>query len=148
MRNTLAGKRLEGTGFMTDTSLAAYDSILPHASRLARQVYGVIARGGATCEECETALGMKHQTASARIRELKDKHLVRDSGRRRKTTSGRLAAVMVVYEVSSDCKHDRTKWIDEPVNKRYGWLRTECECGQFMGYRDKRNDVKNHDIDI
>lgn len=123
-----------------DTSLAAYDSILPHASRLARKVYGVIKRAGATCEEVERALGMKHQTASARIRELKDKHLVRDSGQRRKTTSGRLAAVMIVYQPSTSCDHARTKWKDSPVEKRFGWLRTECECGKFVGYRDGGND--------
>jgi len=130
-------------------SLAAYNSILPHASRLAQDVFRVISRGGATCEECETALGMKHQTASARCRELRDRGLVRDSGRRRKTSSGRWAAVLVVVGNSlAGCDHARPKWIDEPVEKRYGWLRTECSCGKFMGYRDKRNDRKNDDHDI
>ena len=53
---------------MSETSQLAYESILPHASRLAQDVFRVISRGGATCEECETALGMKHQTASAMCR--------------------------------------------------------------------------------
>jgi hypothetical protein len=46
--------------------------------------------GGATCSEVEDALGLKHQTASARIWELKGGHtkhplpiLIRDSGERR-----------------------------------------------------------------
>jgi len=132
-----------------DLSLAAYDSIIPHASRLAKRVFVYILEQGshgATCEECEFELAMQHQTCSARITELKDSRLVRDSGRRRETSSGRLAAVLVVVSNSlADCDHARPKWIDSIVEKRYGWLRTECRCGKFMGYRDKRNDKKNDD---
>jgi len=136
---------------MTDTSKLAYDSILPHASRLAQDVFARIADAGshgATCDELECILDMRHQTCSARIRELKDKRVIRDSGRRRETRSGRYAAVLVSNTTLSGCDHDRNKWIDSLVEKRYGWLRTECRCGQFIGYRDKRNDVKNDDYDI
>jgi predicted transcriptional regulator len=52
--------------------------------------------GGATCDECEHELDLRHQTASARIRELVQMGLLRDSGRTRKTRSGRAA---VVWEV-------------------------------------------------
>ncbi len=51
---------------------------------------------GLTCEEVETKLTMKHQTASARIRELQDLGIIEDRGIRRKTTSGRPAAVWIL----------------------------------------------------
>lgn len=54
---------------------------------------------GATCDEVEQALGMSHQTASARIRELAtDNHL--DTNGERPTRTGRAAAVYIVRGVS------------------------------------------------
>lgn len=50
---------------------------------------------GATCDEIEAGLGMRHQTASARLAEARRLWLVWDSGERRKTRSGRSAAVYV-----------------------------------------------------
>lgn len=50
---------------------------------------------GATDEEIEEALGLRHQTASARRRGLCIKHKVRDSGATRATSSGRQATVWV-----------------------------------------------------
>lgn len=50
---------------------------------------------GLTSEEVEQALGLRHQTASARIRELVQAGRVRDSGRRRQVRSGRWARVWV-----------------------------------------------------
>jgi len=104
---------------MTDTSALAYESILPHASRLAKRVFVYIldqGSHGATCEECEFELAMQHQTVSARITELKDTRLVHDSGRRRETSSGRWAAVLVVVgNRFADCDHARSKWIDSLV---------------------------------
>ena len=52
---------------------------------------------GATCEEVEKALNLKHQTASARLWELcgngkHDKRIIKTE-ERRKTTSGRFARV-------------------------------------------------------
>jgi len=47
---------------------------------------------GATCDDVEVALGMKHQTASARIRELAQIGLIASRGVR-KTRSGRNATV-------------------------------------------------------
>lgn len=123
-----------------NTSHAAYESILPHVSRLARDVYRAIeaaGRRGMTCEECEIQLGMKHQTASARIRELKDERvrLVVDSGRRRATTSGRQAAVMVISAMAAqECDHGRSKWVETQYDSKR--IRTTCRCGKFIGYRN------------
>lgn len=50
-------------------------------------------RGGATCDEIEVALGLRHQTASARIRELVEAGKLVDSDERRPTRSGRDAVV-------------------------------------------------------
>lgn len=47
---------------------------------------------GATCDDVEVALGMKHQTVSARIRELVQMNLIVPRGVR-KTRSGRNATV-------------------------------------------------------
>ena len=45
---------------------------------------------GMTCEELEIELGLRHQTCSARVRELMQEGVVRQCGSR-KTTSGRWA---------------------------------------------------------
>lgn len=51
-------------------------------------------RAGATCDEVEAALGMTHQTASARVHELMRAGVIEPVGKR-KTRSGRGATVWV-----------------------------------------------------
>jgi len=77
-----------------ETSREAAESIAPRTSRLAERVLTYI-RGanGATCFEIEEGLEMAHQTASARVWELRKAGRIRDSGVRRKTGSGRRAVV-------------------------------------------------------
>lgn len=78
-------------------STEAHESIKYEASRLRERVRAWVAgRGsfGATVDEIELGLGMSHQTASARASELKATQQVVDSGLRRKTRSGRNAAVL------------------------------------------------------
>jgi hypothetical protein len=85
----------------SDTSQQAADSIAPSASALRQIVLEAIRsrrRDGATCDEIEASLAMKHQTASARITELKADQSVVDSGARRRTRSNRNAAVLVAAE--------------------------------------------------
>jgi hypothetical protein len=80
----------------SDTSRQAASSIEPDARTL-RGIVLAFVRGrsdnGATCDEVEIELGLRHQTASARIRELVQAKFLRDSGVRRLTRSGRGAAV-------------------------------------------------------
>jgi hypothetical protein len=86
----------------SDTSTAAADSIVLAASRLRESVYNRIAQVGEcgmTCDEVEAALAMRHQTASARIYELRHMSRLVDSGMRRTTRSGRLAVVWVAAMV-------------------------------------------------
>ena len=56
----------------TETSRDAAESILEHVNGMCRKVYDCVAAmpGGLTCEQVEQITGMKHQTVSARIRDL------------------------------------------------------------------------------
>lgn len=83
----------------TDTSIAAAGEIAGDAASLRERVWRYIdspGHWGRTCDEVEYALAMRHQTASARIRELVLAGRLIDSGERRLTRSGRRAAVYVV----------------------------------------------------
>jgi hypothetical protein len=78
------------------TSISAAAEIAPHAAKLRLAVYQQIiccGQFGATDDEIEVALKLRHQTVSARRRELVLLSQVTDSGRRRKTRSGRSAIV-------------------------------------------------------
>lgn len=80
------------------TSRAAAARALPRSGSDRRRVYDLIAaRGaeGATDDEIEVALGLPHQTASARRNGLRDDGWVADSGRRRPTRTGAEATVWV-----------------------------------------------------
>ena len=100
-----------------DTSKEAAESIEPHLARMEKQVLdeirlfsmkytdqnmttGEVTTGclGRTDEEIEDATGLKHQTASARRRELVLKGLVEHTGEYRRTRSGRRAKVWRVKE--------------------------------------------------
>jgi predicted ArsR family transcriptional regulator len=79
----------------SETSKGAAESMAPHASRLAEEVFAYVLgrEDGATVDEVEEALGMLHQTAGARMRELVKAGRVADSGAKRPTRSGRKAVV-------------------------------------------------------
>lgn len=79
----------------SDTSRAAAESIEHELGRLQRLVLDFVSLRlhGATCDEAELALSLKHQTASARFRELAELGVIVDSGERRPTSSGRKAIV-------------------------------------------------------
>jgi uracil-DNA glycosylase len=82
----------------SDTSKAAAESIAADSGQLREFVFSYIEKagiGGMTCDEVEEAADMRHQTASARIRELAQKGRIVDSGRRRPTRSSRMAIVWI-----------------------------------------------------
>lgn len=88
-----------------DTSEAAAKSMVGDASQLREFVYEVIhgaGAGGMTCDEVEVETSLRHQTASARIRELQQRGRLIDSHRRRPTRSGRHAIVWVVPETKPE----------------------------------------------
>jgi hypothetical protein len=85
----------------SDTSIAAAASQLGTANSKRAVVYRLIRQSGATGrtdDELEQETGWRHQTVSARRRELVLKKLVEDSGNRRNTTSGRKAVVWVAVD--------------------------------------------------
>jgi hypothetical protein len=85
----------------SDTSKAAADSVEADTPTLRERVYAAI-KGyedrGATDDCIEQQLKLRHQTASARRRELQLLGMVVDSGRRRETRSGRKATVWVAVD--------------------------------------------------
>ena len=80
----------------SDTSRAAAESIESLTGEMHRQVYDQINDHPSTDDELEVALKLRHQTVTARRRELVLRGLVRDSGKRRVTRSGRKATVWEV----------------------------------------------------
>jgi hypothetical protein len=92
-----------------DTSENAADSLNDQdLSRMRAAVFNFTKKHGyrgSTCDEVEVALLLKHQTASARIRELVLGGYLEDSSRRRPTRSNRPARVYVCRENSSHDHH-------------------------------------------
>jgi hypothetical protein len=79
-----------------ETSCAAAESIQKYVPRLHPIILDEMRRAGShgvTCDELEVTLGLRHQTASARLRELALGGRVVDSEHRRQTRSGRAAIV-------------------------------------------------------
>jgi predicted transcriptional regulator len=88
----------ERPGFVqgSDTSEDAADSLDDRTlGRLRRLVLDRVSGSpsGATCDEIEVALELRHQTASARLRELQLMGWVETSNEKRLTRSGRMAHV-------------------------------------------------------
>jgi hypothetical protein len=83
----------------SETSVAAAEAIKPDVGRLRQLVLDAIRRAGddgLTDEEMLAAVQLAPSTGRPRRIELVQRGLVRDSGRTRKTASGRSAAVWVV----------------------------------------------------
>lgn len=79
----------------SDTSFEAAVAMPESKAQVVReQVFRFVRdQGGATSDEVEAALDLRHQTASARLRELVLMERLCDSGARRRTRSGRRATV-------------------------------------------------------
>jgi hypothetical protein len=85
----------------SDTSREAAESVLDDARRLRGVVYMRIASSGLvgmTCDEVEEAMNGRHQTISARIKELLNEGRIIDSGKRRATRSKRQARVYLATQ--------------------------------------------------
>ena len=81
----------------SETSKEAAESIREKAPSMKQRVSAVLESraNGLTDEELEQILEWRHQTVSARRRELVLEGAVKDSGRKRPTTSGRNATIWV-----------------------------------------------------
>lgn len=86
------------------TSHEAADSMQPVIEKVRRQILSFLSQtpDGATDDELEVALGLKHQTASATRRGLVIAGLVWDTGKTRKTRSGRNAIVWALDKPSKE----------------------------------------------
>ena len=87
-------KKKSGQGTSTDAFAGIQDKI----GFLRGECYRQIKRAGKvgmTCDEVEVETNMLHQTAGPRIKELRDRGLIEDSGKKRPTRSGAKAIVWV-----------------------------------------------------
>jgi len=94
------------------TSKAAAKSMVKHAPNQREVVWKYVyqcGKTGATCEETEIALGMRHQSCSTRMQELRQLGRLAYNGKRRRTVAKRKADVHVIV--------DPADWED----KRPGW---------------------------
>lgn len=83
------------------TSLEAYDSIQNDKQTLQLKVLNALESShsdGMTIEEIVNSTGIKLQTVCARRKELENQGLVFNTGRRRKTSSGRTAIVWATVD--------------------------------------------------
>jgi hypothetical protein len=82
----------------SDTSREAADSVGEGARQLRAVVFSRILHSGEvgmTCDQVEEAMNGRHQTISARIRELVNEGRIIDTGERRPTRSGRQARIYI-----------------------------------------------------
>lgn len=79
----------------TRTSVDAAHAIKPHVAAQRSRVLALLAgrEGGMTAQEIEDALSLGGSSVRPRLCELREGGSVRDSGRTRKTQSGRSAVV-------------------------------------------------------
>ncbi len=88
-------KRLPPHVFDSSTSRAAARAVQRHVPSIARRVFAALQVNPATCKELERSLKLLHETASARVSELRTAGCIRTSGATRH--SSRLAKADV-YE--------------------------------------------------
>jgi hypothetical protein len=102
-----------GPSTVTKTNGHPKPAVTSEPSQKARVLEFIMARGteGATDDEIETALGLKHQSASARRNELARESAIVSSGLHRKTTSGDEATVWVIKPP----RVKRPVWSDEAM---------------------------------
>ncbi|UAB78405.1 hypothetical protein INR77_01265 [Erythrobacter sp. SCSIO 43205] len=81
-----------------DTSIAAANALAPKLGRLQRLAHTAIKAAkerGLTADELAANLGMDRYSIQPRTSELRRKGLIRDSGQRRRNSSGKAAIVWV-----------------------------------------------------
>lgn len=103
------------------TSLAAWDSVQGEPTAKVRdRIWALLVTAadyGRTDDEMEVATGLRHQTLSATRRGLSKEGLIVDSGKRRKTRSGRNAIVWVIPEEDGR----EQEWQEEAKPDHYPW---------------------------
>ena len=91
-----------------DTSIEAANDIAPDLGRYQRSAFSfILAAGdaGLTAEELAAAMGVERTTAQPRTSELRLRHMIKDSGQRRRNVSGKRAIVWVVLSEDERAAH-------------------------------------------
>lgn len=119
MRSAVSYPRTPGYAKGSGTSEDAAASMDGVALTIRDRVFAWIESqsDGATDDEIELALEQRHQTASARRRELVLQGKIVDSGRTRLTSSGRKATVWVVCQATPQATTDENAY--EPYTPGY-----------------------------
>jgi hypothetical protein len=102
----------------SDTSRAAADSVALDAKHLRAVVFNhILGSGevGMTCDQVEQIMNGRHQTISARIKELRNEGRIVDSGQRRPTRSGRSA---IVYLATCNATPEMLDGIPQPRKQK------------------------------
>jgi predicted ArsR family transcriptional regulator len=82
-----------------DTSVHSRDILDKKKNQYRQRIYDYIKEhNGSTCDELEQCLDGRHETISGMITFLTNDNLLRDSGERRRTRSGRSAIVWQTVE--------------------------------------------------
>ncbi len=90
------------------TSKMSAEQLKPFAGPIGWAVRQAIAElGGATCEQVEDYLNMKHQTVSGRIPRLVESGYLKDSGERRENKTGRMAIVWSACNIGAQTPEKR-----------------------------------------
>lgn len=87
-----------------DTSIAAARALAPKLGPLQRMTRAAIRMAGEhglTADEAAAGLEMDRYSIQPRTSELRLKGLIRDSGRRRKNATGKMAIVWVASEIGT-----------------------------------------------
>jgi hypothetical protein len=110
----------------TDTSNSAAESMVQNAETMRARAYQLIAGRAMTCDELEAVTGWAHQSASARLWELSRSGLIRDTGQRARTRSGRTARVYALNEIvtESDYSWSKADALDDAADRELA-LRAE-----------------------
>jgi predicted transcriptional regulator len=118
---------------------------IPNATALRERVYQVIADSpnGITCDDVESMLGERHQSVSARVRELVQAGRIHDTGTKRKTRGGRWARVYRVHPVNPVVEPvSETKQTADEFYRSTAWLTLRYRvimkyggCCQACGHR-------------
>ena len=127
----------------SETSTAAADSMVKHAKSVEVQILSLfmeVGYWGLTDDEIEQRLGLKHQTVSARRRQLEKNNLIvkmyKDGKRmKRPTRSGRQAGVYIsrrIYDKSND------PVVNPPVYFDYSTQALVSSMKKFVQYADRR----------
>ena len=105
------------------TSVASRDLLNKKRHNYRASILAYITRQeGSTCDEVEVVLNLRHQTASCFIRFMTQEGVLKDSGSKRLTRSGRTAIVWIPTP-QKPFDPQRDMYLSESAAKEHFWAR-------------------------